>query len=372
MKFGRLFFVASLVMSVTIVSVAQNTPRELKDLVGIRASSGESELQRRGYTWVKTTEGSDRKWSNWWNNSKRLCITVATVNGRYDSIVDSPAFDCNRNNNDNNNNNNSNWGQSRPPSWAQGTWYGTGPNGERIMLSIADNGNVTAKIDGSNNSGYFGRGNTITINGETSKVERDGNGIQTVRRDNGERIYYSKNNWNNNNNNNNNGNWGRVNPPNWARGTWYGRGPNGEQITLTISNDGNVTANVNGGMSYGNWGRGNTITINGATSKVDYSSQGISTTRQDNGERIWYSKNYGGGGGNYNRVDVSDLIGARASSGESQMKSRGFRSVDSFSSGSNGKGTVWWRSQSRQCIQTITVNGRYDSVTDIGTHPRCR
>ncbi len=371
MNFGRLVLLATIGIIFTTSAFAQSTPRELRDLVGGRASTGESELQNRGYTWVKTTEGSDRKWSNWWNNSRRQCITVATVNGRYDSIVTSPAFDCNRNN-DNNDNNNGNWGQTRPPSWAQGTWYGTGPNGEQIMLSIANNGNVTANINGGNNSGYYGRGDTITINGVTSKVIRDGAVIQTVRRDNGERIFYSKTNWNSgNNNNNNNGNWGQVRPSSWARGTWYGTGPNGEKIVLTINDNGSVSASVNGSMNYGTYGRGDTITINGATSNVIRDGSVIQTVRRDNGERIYYARTNYGGGGNNNRVDLTDLIGARASSGESEMKNRGFRNVDGFTSG-NDKGTIWWRNQSRQCIQIITVNGRYDSVTDIGTHPKCR
>jgi len=38
----------------------------------------------------------------------------------------------------------------------------------------------------------------------------------------------------------------------------------------------------------------------------------------------------------------------------------------------NGKGTVWWNARSRQCVQMITADGRADSVTDIGSHPRCR
>ena len=73
---------------------AQDTPNELRSVVGARASSGESTLQRLGYKFVKTTEGDDRKWSNWWKASSRTCVTVATVEGRYDSIITAPAPDC--------------------------------------------------------------------------------------------------------------------------------------------------------------------------------------------------------------------------------------------------------------------------------------
>jgi hypothetical protein len=86
------------------------------------------------------------------------------------------------------------------------------------------------------------------------------------------------------------------------------------------------------------------------------------------------SGNHGGGGyrgGNSGTVDVSDLVGSRAAGVETQLQSRGFRSVDSFQSG-NGKGTVWWNGRTRQCLQMITADGRADSITDIQTHPRCR
>lgn len=271
-----LIYMTLILGMLSIPAFAQDTPRDLRDLVGARASSGESELRRRGFTFVKTEEGGDRKWSNWWNNRRNLCITVVTMNGRYNSIVDSPAFDCNR----------------------------------------------------GNNAGGGG-------------------------------------------NNNNQ----QMNPPAWAVGTFYGSGPNGERITLTISNTGNVQADINGGMSYGIYITGNRFNINGAIARVTRQRNGILTTRVDNGEQIAYSRTtWGGGnqGGNQggNKVDVSDLVGARASSGEREMQSRGFRNVDGFKTG-NTSYTIWWRRQSRQCIQVATANGRYDSLVDIQTHPRC-
>ncbi len=69
-------------------------PADLQDLVGARAGSAESELQRRGYEFVSATTGADRKWGNWWNRSSRQCVTVSTVEGRYDSIVSTLPADC--------------------------------------------------------------------------------------------------------------------------------------------------------------------------------------------------------------------------------------------------------------------------------------
>jgi hypothetical protein len=69
-------------------------PSDVSDLVGARASSGEAELKSRGYRFIKVEKGDDRTWSNWWNSRKKVCLTVVTMEGRYDSIVSGPAFDC--------------------------------------------------------------------------------------------------------------------------------------------------------------------------------------------------------------------------------------------------------------------------------------
>ncbi|MBX7053619.1 MAG: hypothetical protein K1X36_01600 [Pyrinomonadaceae bacterium] len=97
MKINKIVAVLFLISIWSIAGFAQETPSELRDLIGARGSSGETALQKRGYKFVKTTEGSDRKWSNWWKSSSKTCITVATVDGRYDSIVSSSPLDCNQN-----------------------------------------------------------------------------------------------------------------------------------------------------------------------------------------------------------------------------------------------------------------------------------
>ena len=77
-------------------ALAQVTPSDVRDLVGARGSSGESELASRGYVDVGGQTGDDRKWTYWWNERRGVCLSVATVNGRYDSIVATPAPDCRR------------------------------------------------------------------------------------------------------------------------------------------------------------------------------------------------------------------------------------------------------------------------------------
>ncbi len=188
-------------------------------------------------------------------------------------------------------------GAVRPPNWAQGTFYGQAPNGSQISLTIAPNGSVTANVDGGMSYGIYTRGNILNIAGATSRVTRQGNGIITTRTDNRERISYNRTSGGNNpgwGGNNPGPGWGgggnQVAPPAWARGRFVGRAPNGTQIVLTIANNGSVTANVGGGLSYGSYTSGNFININGATSRVTSVNRGIRTTRTDNGEVITYRR----------------------------------------------------------------------------------
>ena len=173
-----------------------------------------------------------------------------------------------------------------PPSWAQGTFYGRAPDGSQIMLTVARNGSVNANINGSMSYGTFTRGNLLNIGGAVARVTRQGNGILTSRTDTGERISYSRNSWGG-------GGWNPGNPitpPSWARGTFYSTAPDGNRITLMIANNGQVTVEIGGNMSYGTFIQGNMLSINGATARVTSISRGIRTVRTDNGERIDYRR----------------------------------------------------------------------------------
>lgn len=75
-------------------ALAQDTPRDLRDMVGARAGQAEGELQRRGYRNTGAREGDDRRYTAWWNDDRRQCVIIATTDGRYDSIVTTPAPDC--------------------------------------------------------------------------------------------------------------------------------------------------------------------------------------------------------------------------------------------------------------------------------------
>lgn len=61
-----------------------------RDLVDARASSGESEMQRRGYK-VARTDGLTQYW---WHDSRRACVRTTTWNGRYQTVTSVSADDC--------------------------------------------------------------------------------------------------------------------------------------------------------------------------------------------------------------------------------------------------------------------------------------
>jgi len=77
-------------------AASADTPSDVRNLVGESARYGERELESRGYVHISTQKGSDRAWSYWWNAGRRECVTVVTLNGRYDAITTSPALDCNQ------------------------------------------------------------------------------------------------------------------------------------------------------------------------------------------------------------------------------------------------------------------------------------
>ena len=184
---------------------------------------------------------------------------------------------------------------STPPSWAQGTFYGTAPNGSQIMLTIDASGRATANIGGSLTYGTYYRG-IITFGGNQARVNKTNAGLETVSTMNGETIRYSRNGggWDGGNND------GQMsNPPSWAQGTFYGTAPNGSQITLTIDNSGRATANVGGSITYGTYNRG-IITFGGNQARVNKTNAGLETVSTLNRETIQYSRNSWGGGGGGN------------------------------------------------------------------------
>lgn len=86
--------ISALALTVLAGSAQAQTPSTLNDLVGARAAGAETQMRSRGYSLVKTEQSDDRSYTYWWNASNRQCVTVATMDGRYDSITPTLAPDC--------------------------------------------------------------------------------------------------------------------------------------------------------------------------------------------------------------------------------------------------------------------------------------
>lgn len=88
-----IFIAATAIVAIApTVAIAQSTG--LEDMVGARAGQAEGELARRGYRNIRGEKGDDRSYTYWWNADRRQCVTIATMNGRYDSITSTTAPDC--------------------------------------------------------------------------------------------------------------------------------------------------------------------------------------------------------------------------------------------------------------------------------------
>ncbi len=72
------------------------TAPDLADLVGAKAGQAEGDLERRGYAYASGSTSGNAKYSNYFNSSSGRCVTIRTEDGRYQSIVQAPPFDCGR------------------------------------------------------------------------------------------------------------------------------------------------------------------------------------------------------------------------------------------------------------------------------------
>ena len=78
----------------TQAALAQDPAPGLQDLVGARGSSGEQALKERGYQFVKGEKSGGNSYTNWRHARSGQCVIVRTAQGRYQSLVTAPAFDC--------------------------------------------------------------------------------------------------------------------------------------------------------------------------------------------------------------------------------------------------------------------------------------
>jgi hypothetical protein len=88
-----MFFAATGAMALSLPALAQSAP-DLADLVGARAAGAETQMEARGYRIAGASTVRDIKFTFWWNERKRSCVSVSTVEGRYAAIDTVPAGNC--------------------------------------------------------------------------------------------------------------------------------------------------------------------------------------------------------------------------------------------------------------------------------------
>ena len=77
-----------------------------------------------------------------------------------------------------------------------------------------------------------------------------------------------------------------------------------------------------------------------------------------------YRSNYGHHTGQASYVNLNDLVGARASSGDGEMQRRGFQTTGGYQA--KGKSyTTWWNGNTRQCVKVVTHEGRFNSISPL-------
>lgn len=93
-------------------------------------------------------------------------------------------------------------------------------------------------------------------------------------------------------------------------------------------------------------------------------SDGYNAGQQERHEQTSYRPRHGGYSGYQSYVNVNDLVGARASSADSDLRSRGFQDTGGYQQG--GKSFVTWHNRTtRQCVRVVTRDGRIARVEDI-------
>ncbi len=85
---------AASMLAAALPAAANAQSTGLEDMIGARAGQAEAAIQSRGYRLVRGEKGDDRSYTYWWNADRRQCVTIATMDGRYNSITPTLAPDC--------------------------------------------------------------------------------------------------------------------------------------------------------------------------------------------------------------------------------------------------------------------------------------
>jgi len=81
-----LSLVAVAALSIPVVLWGQETARPLRDLLGVSASSGEQQVEARGYRYVRTVKEADASLTFWLEPQTNRCVSIRTANGIYTNV----------------------------------------------------------------------------------------------------------------------------------------------------------------------------------------------------------------------------------------------------------------------------------------------
>jgi len=97
MKFTKSISLSLLAFAFCTTVVQAQDPVQ-QDLIGAKGASSEAALTNRGFTHIKTERSGYNLYSYWWNAGAKHCICERISDGRVQSIVRTPSFDCNKTN----------------------------------------------------------------------------------------------------------------------------------------------------------------------------------------------------------------------------------------------------------------------------------
>ena len=93
-------------------------------------------------------------------------------------------------------------------------------------------------------------------------------------------------------------------------------------------------------------------------------SDGYSAGQQERDQQTDYRSGQGRHSGSHPYVSLTDLVGARASGADSELRARGFATTGGYQDGNKSVAT-WYNRRTRQCVNAITKDGRIKRFEDI-------
>lgn len=93
-------------------------------------------------------------------------------------------------------------------------------------------------------------------------------------------------------------------------------------------------------------------------------ADGYNAGQQRRDDETRYRSREGRHSGYQAYVSLNDLVGARASSADGELRARGFRDVGGYKQG-GASHVTWYNRSTRQCVSAVTRDGRIDHIEDL-------